>query len=215
MAIVQFRVDDDLKMKASSVYEKLGIDLSSAIRMFLKRSVMINGIPFSMVLDSETYNAEAAVTAMKALNEAAKRNGNTDPENGGSLIIKHGIIVDATTKTIIYNYKKIDIYANELTLEGTFWNLIIPSGVTVKNSNYICVRNNFIIEDDGPGIPDDRKEDALRPFVRLDNARGTDTGGTGLGLSIAKTAIENHGGQLFLENSSMGGLRVHVILPIE
>ena len=78
MAIVQFRVDDDLKMKASSVYEKLGIDLSSAIRMFLKRSVMINGIPFSMVLDSETYNAEAAVTAMKALNEAAKRNGTAD-----------------------------------------------------------------------------------------------------------------------------------------
>ena len=72
-----------------------------------------------------------------------------------------------------------------------------------------------IIEDDGIGIPDDRKADALRPFVRLDDARGTNTGGTGLGLSIAQTAIENHGGQLFLEDSDMGGLRVRVILPIE
>ena len=71
-----------------------------------------------------------------------------------------------------------------------------------------------IIEDDGPGIPDDRKADAMRPFVRLDNARGNDTGGTGLGLSIAQTAIENHGGQMFLENSDMGGLRVRIILPI-
>ena len=54
----------------------------------------------------------------------------------------------------------------------------------------------------------------MRPFVRLDDARGADTGGTGLGLSIAQTAIENHGGQIFLENSDMGGLRVRVVLPI-
>ena len=54
----------------------------------------------------------------------------------------------------------------------------------------------------------------MRPFVRLDEARGSDTGGTGLGLSIAQTAIENHGGQIFLEDSDMGGLRVRVVLPI-
>ena len=72
----------------------------------------------------------------------------------------------------------------------------------------------IIIEDDGPGIPDNKKADAMRPFVRLDDARGADTGGTGLGLSIAQTAIENHGGQIFLENSDMGGLRVRVVLPI-
>ena len=72
----------------------------------------------------------------------------------------------------------------------------------------------IIIEDDGPGIPDERKKDALRPFVRLDDARRSDTGGTGLGLSIAQTAIENHGGQLFLEDSEFGGLKVRVVLPI-
>ena len=54
----------------------------------------------------------------------------------------------------------------------------------------------------------------MRPFVRLDTSRSSDTGGTGLGLSIAQTAIENHGGQLFLEDSELGGLRVRVILPI-
>ena len=73
---------------------------------------------------------------------------------------------------------------------------------------------SFTCADDGPGIPDERKKDAMRPFVRLDDARGTDTGGTGLGLSIAQTAIENHGGQLFLEDSEMGGLRVRIVLPI-
>jgi len=70
------------------------------------------------------------------------------------------------------------------------------------------------IDDDGVGIPADKRADALRPFVRLDTARGAHTGGTGLGLSIAQTTIENHGGQLFLEDSPLGGLRVRVVLPI-
>jgi len=78
MAIVQFRVDDDLKLQASSVYEKLGIDLSSALRMFMKRSVMVNGIPFSMILDNEPYNPEKAVSAMKKINESAKASGSSE-----------------------------------------------------------------------------------------------------------------------------------------
>ena len=78
MAIVQLRVDDELKLQASSIYEKLGIDLSSAIRMFLKRSVMANGIPFSMVLNEEGYDAGAALTAMKNMNAAAKEAGTSE-----------------------------------------------------------------------------------------------------------------------------------------
>ena len=78
MAIVQLRIDDELKLQAVSVYEKLGIDLSSAIRMFLKRSVMVNGIPFSMILDENAYNPEAATKAMKNLNESAKKKGTSN-----------------------------------------------------------------------------------------------------------------------------------------
>ena len=78
MAIVQLRIDDELKLQAVSVYEKLGIDLSSAIRMFLKRSVMVNGIPFSMVLDEQTYNPEAATNAMKRMNDSAKMKGTSE-----------------------------------------------------------------------------------------------------------------------------------------
>ena len=75
MAIVQLRIDDELKLQAVSVYEKLGIDLSSAIRMFLKRSVMVNGIPFSMILDEKAYDPEAATKAMKNMNDSAKKSG--------------------------------------------------------------------------------------------------------------------------------------------
>lgn len=72
---------------------------------------------------------------------------------------------------------------------------------------------NFIVEDDGPGIDEQRLEDVLRPFVRLDPARGRDTKGLGLGLAIATKAIELEGGNLTLSNRTEGGLRVQIMLP--
>ena len=76
MAIIQLRVDDDLKQQATNIYEKLGIDLSTAIRMFLKKSVMNNGIPFSMVL-GEPYDASKALEALNKMQEISEQNGNS------------------------------------------------------------------------------------------------------------------------------------------
>ena len=78
----------------------------------------------------------------------------------------------------------------------------------------------FVIDDDGPGIPPDRIEDAFRPFVRLgrdadeDRARNQDVGGTGLGLSIARDIARSHGGDVVLSESPLGGLRARVRLPL-
>lgn len=114
----------------------------------------------------------------------------------------------------------VRFYARPMALTRAFSNIIENAARYAKTKIKIteCDKPDsieIIIEDDGPGIPDNRKADALRPFVRLDEARSDKTGGTGLGLSIAQTAIENHGGQLFLENSDLGGLRVRIILPTE
>ncbi len=69
------------------------------------------------------------------------------------------------------------------------------------------------IDDDGPGIPEDRREDVFRPFYRLDESRSRETGGTGLGLTVARTIIRAHGGDITLSNRAEGGLRVDVRLP--
>lgn len=76
-SIIQFRVDDDLKNEAAAIYEKLGIDLSTAIRMFLKRSVMENGIPFPMTLQ-RSYDPEKALDAVRKLNAEAQKSGSAD-----------------------------------------------------------------------------------------------------------------------------------------
>jgi two-component system, OmpR family, osmolarity sensor histidine kinase EnvZ len=69
------------------------------------------------------------------------------------------------------------------------------------------------IDDDGPGIPVESREDVFRPFFRLDPSRNISTGGVGLGLSIALDVAHGHGGEISLEDSPMGGLRVILTLP--
>ncbi len=70
------------------------------------------------------------------------------------------------------------------------------------------------IDDDGPGIPTDKRADVLKPFFRLDPSRNHDTGGQGLGLSIAQDIITAQGGTLTLDTSPLGGLRAQVTLPL-
>ncbi len=70
------------------------------------------------------------------------------------------------------------------------------------------------VDDNGPGISETEREHAFKPFVRLDNARNLDETGTGLGLAIALDIAHAHGGDIFLEDSPMGGLRATVKLPI-
>jgi two-component system osmolarity sensor histidine kinase EnvZ len=85
--------------------------------------------------------------------------------------------------------------------------------VTVKverQRNHVVV----LIDDDGPGIPEDKRKDVFRPFFRLDSSRNPATGGTGLGLTIARDIVRGHGGELRLEDAPSGGLRARVALPV-
>jgi len=64
------------------------------------------------------------------------------------------------------------------------------------------------VDDDGPGIPPERRESVFRPF------ESDSTGGTGLGLTIARDIVRAHGGEIVLEDSPLGGLRARIRLPV-
>jgi len=70
------------------------------------------------------------------------------------------------------------------------------------------------IDDDGPGIPKLERENVFRPLYRLDHARNQDEGNSGLGLAIARDIAKSHGGDVTLGESSMGGLRAIIRVPL-
>ena len=71
-----------------------------------------------------------------------------------------------------------------------------------------------VIDDDGPGIPAEAREDVFKPFFRLDAARSPNAGGVGLGLTIARDVVSSHGGGIQLDSSPLGGLRARIRLPV-
>ena len=64
------------------------------------------------------------------------------------------------------------------------------------------------VDEDGPGLPEDQREEAFRPFATFS------AGGTGLGLAIARDIARAHGGDIVLEDSPLGGLRARIRLPV-
>ena len=76
-SLVQFRLDDVSKVQATQICERLGIDLPTAMRMFVARMIHENGIPFSMKLENDTV-AQSALSAMKKASRIAAENGIAD-----------------------------------------------------------------------------------------------------------------------------------------
>ena len=76
--LLQLRIDETLKQEATEIYSQLGLDLPTAIRIFLTRSVQVRGIPFSMQLPGNDYKAAAAIEAMKRISRDAQNRGIAD-----------------------------------------------------------------------------------------------------------------------------------------
>ena len=96
---------------------------------------------------------------------------------------------------------------------------IISNAIRYSSKTVVRIqkRNDEVIvtfDDNGAGIPEERRADAVRPFIRLEESRNRRTGGTGLGLSITSDIVLSHGGELTLSDAPLGGLRVTVKLPI-
>jgi len=104
-----------------------------------------------------------------------------------------------------------------LALKRALSNLIENAALYGKRAQvtllYVDRAPSIVIEDEGPGIPEDQLDRIFEPFVRLETSRNAETGGSGLGMSIARDIVRRHGGNIGLENRDEGGLRVTVSLP--
>ena len=135
--------------------------------------------------------------ALEELRSDAERHGHA------ATVVFHGmpvvIVKPAAFKRCI---------ANLVSNAGRHANAIAITGH--RDHRYLTVT----VDDDGPGIPVEMREEVLKPFLRLDDARNQDEGGTGLGLAIARDIARSHGGDITLGDSPMGGLRATVRVPV-
>ena len=110
------------------------------------------------------------------------------------------------------------IQGREQALKRAITNIISNAFAYGKNIAVGLESNNnkleITVDDDGPGIPADKREDVFKAFYRLEESRNKETGGVGLGLSIARDIISSHGGRIELSDSELGGLRVLISIPL-
>lgn len=114
--------------------------------------------------------------------------------NGDTEVLLKRNLFNRMLTNILLNSAK---YAMKATLTLT----VNPSSIEIT------------VDDDGPGVPEDKFESVFQPFLRLDPARNSETGGVGLGLTIVRDVMHMHGGRVSLAKSKLGGLSVILWLP--
>lgn len=151
-------------------------------------------------------------------------------ESGGSRLPAERIDVAVMAQTLVdtaadngadatfHGLESLEIMARPVSVRRALSNLI-ENALHYAGNVRVTVRRvdgaaELQFDDDGPGIPAERIEDVLQPFVRLDTARARDTPGMGLGLAIVRRAIQLDNGTLQLRNRPTGGLCVTVCFPL-
>ena len=113
--------------------------------------------------------------------------------------------------------ENISIQGRPLALKRSFEN-IIQNALTYGKKVFVEMQRSsnrvlIIVDDDGPGIPEDQYKNVFKPFFRLDKSRSLNQSGVGLGLAIVEDVINSHGGSIYLGKSRFQGLQVKISLP--
>ena len=199
-------VSHDLKTPLTRMRLQLAmIDTNQNIQMDFEKELvelekMIDGYLDFARNDREEQMVDASL--FKLLQQAAK---SSDP-NGKKIYIA----IPPDNLPVF----PIQVQSIRRALINLFTNAIRYAGKANVQIQIFDDHSEIIIDDNGPGIPRDKREEVVLPFTRLESSRNSKTGGTGLGLSIAKNAALTHGGELILEDSPLGGLRVRFLLPL-
>jgi two-component system osmolarity sensor histidine kinase EnvZ len=126
---------------------------------------------------------------------------------------RQGLVIDATLPDA-----PIPIMIRPQAIQRVFTNVLENARLYAHKAwitvNKLSRHAEIIVDDDGPGISPNRREDVFKPFHRLDESRNQDIEGTGLGLTIARDLVQSHGGTISLSDSPYGGLRIILHLPL-
>ncbi|MEM9262961.1 MAG: ATP-binding protein, partial [Pseudomonadota bacterium] len=198
-------VSHDLRTPLTRLKLALALDPTSSDLQAMRQDVsemesMINAY-LDFAADAAASEAPCLIDLTELARDAASAANNT---------------VDATPVEFI-DSQPIKIEGRLTSLKRAIDNLIV-NGQKYANHVWVTVNHDaphaeIIIDDNGPGIPMDKREAAFRPFYRIDEARSDVTSGVGLGLTIVRDAARSHGGDALFSDSPYGGLRAVIRVP--
>jgi signal transduction histidine kinase len=132
----------------------------------------------------------------------------------GSLGSEGDVVIDTSA------VEPVQLSGDAALLEQVVGNLVQNAAAHAREIVRVSVSSGggdvavLTVDDDGPGVPPDRREDIFERFVRLDESRDRVRGGVGLGLAIVSEIVHAHGGRIHVGDSPMGGARFVVELPV-
>lgn len=177
-----------------------------------------------MPQDEMTVDLLSDVTEMEQMLNAylafARGEGKEEPQK---------ISLDALLLQLVEKQRKsgqkIDYHSEEtICISGRLNDITRAISNILTNANRYASRTNvslgirnqtaqIIIDDNGPGIPENKRQDVFKAFYRIEASRNKETGGIGLGMTITRDIVLSHGGEIELLKSPMGGLRVVILFP--
>ena len=121
-------------------------------------------------------------------------------------------------KEITTNIPKTVYFDGRKNLIKRCFNNLIDNSIKYSKNIFISLEKSsknilITIDDDGPGIPKNERENVFKPFYKIDKSRSDSKSSVGLGLSIASDILRSHGGNIKLEDSPSNGLRIKIFLP--
>lgn len=176
-------------------------------------------------IEKEANKIDEMLAQVLQLSKLDSENIMTDKQDADVAKILASIVSDARYEA---KAKGIVVEANipenarffiDPTLLGRAFDNVLRNAVKYASENIsVFAEKNqdkfeVVIEDDGPGIPENDLISIFEPFYRVSTARNRETGGTGLGLAIAKQAISAHNGNITISNKQQGGLSVKISIP--
>lgn len=195
-------------------------DLRTILTRFKLQLAMIGETPEADALRSDVSEMQAMLLDYLAFSKGDEGE-ETQPTDIQELLTEIRNDAEHFGKPIdlkLQRRRKSMVYLKRHAFKRTIANLVSNAArfadliVITVNQDRRWLR--IVVEDNGPGVPTNQREEVFRPFYRLDVARNQDEGNTGLGLSIARDIARAHGGDLWLEESRLGGLKAVVQVPV-
>ncbi|MBB3145159.1 two-component system osmolarity sensor histidine kinase EnvZ [Phyllobacterium trifolii] len=214
--VMRERIERQIEQR-TTMLSGVSHDLRTILTRFKLQLALVSNRVDTEAMEQDIEDMQSMLEGYLAFarSEAEEETGNFNLERLFGKLKEEGILLERGFTSKIRGEPEIQVRPNAFS--RLISNLVSNSFRYAKNVSVAADHRDgwltITIDDDGPGIRREMRDEVFKPFFRLDEARNQDSSGTGLGLAIALDIARSHGGDIILDDSPAGGLRAVVRIP--